>query len=299
MKKNIPLFIALVFLLSCSDDRKEISITLVFNQSINGSKYPPYFKDITAPFTSKCNVDFLLKPISVMRLDISNKTVETNAWYFKDVAENTVDFSKGWLEQYFKDSTINSYLTLPSSKTNSIDDWILNNKDSLLIYSEESNNKSYQGHPVFNNAKELNQKIQEIACLNPLAKIFVLISTQNEPPPQVTTHNIPPPNNCDIKGLQDDINGIINTKSSMSDRQKKAEDILKKYFAKQFDVKLIVKDRNGNEMDAPTFEKQGNVCINDRFTTRDDIKRIDVVANSLNIGTDCKIASINLIEYKN
>ena len=121
MRRIIPFIFLALFAASCNNERKELSVTLVFDKPLtSGTKYPPYFQEIVMPFTSNCKVDFLLKPINICRLDISNRVVETNAWYFKDMGDNTVEFSKGWLEQYFKDSLVNSYLIQPSTKTVSI-----------------------------------------------------------------------------------------------------------------------------------------------------------------------------------
>ena len=71
------------------------------------SKYPDYFRQIANPFEVDCEDNckgLLPKPIKVARLDINRKEVETNAWFFQDIGENTVDFSKSWLDVYFQDS---------------------------------------------------------------------------------------------------------------------------------------------------------------------------------------------------
>lgn len=180
MKKIIPILLMSLFLSSCGDDRKEISLTFVFDKPINNSaKYPQYFEEITAPFTSECsgsNIDILMKPINVCRLDISNKEVETNAWHFKDMGDNTVDFSTLWLKQYYKDSLITPYITQSSVKDASIENWLENNKDSVYIFAEDSDIKMFKGKYVFSNTKELNSKIKEIACGNSLGRIVVLVN---------------------------------------------------------------------------------------------------------------------------
>ena len=83
MKKIYPfLFLAVLFASSCTN-RKELSITFVFDKPIEDvTKYPSYFKELTVPFASSCDCDYLIKPIKICRLDISNKEVETNAWWF-------------------------------------------------------------------------------------------------------------------------------------------------------------------------------------------------------------------------
>jgi hypothetical protein len=177
MKTLYPILFVLILFTSCKP--KEISITLLFDKPIKEAKYPLYFKELTVPFEKDCQsekVEYLLKPINISRLDISNKEVETNAWYFKDIGDNTVEFSTGWLEHYFKDSLINPYLTQPSAKEFLFDNWLANSKDSLYILSEESDINEYKGKKVFNNTKELYAKIQESACANTSGKILVVVN---------------------------------------------------------------------------------------------------------------------------
>jgi len=177
MKKLIPLLCLSLLITSCGNERRELGITFAFDAAItSATKYPSYFKDITIPFSAACEVDFLLKPINIQRLDISNKEVETNAWFFKDMEDNTIEFSKFWLEHYFRDSLINNYLTQASVEEVSIDNWISNNRDILYIYSEESDLTEFKGKPVFNNAQELYTKIQESSCGNSSGKVVVLIN---------------------------------------------------------------------------------------------------------------------------
>ena len=180
MKKIIPIFLISFFLSSCGNDRKEISLTFVFDKPVNNSsKYPQYFEEITTPFTSECSgstTDILMKPVNVCRLDISNKEVETNAWHFKDMGDNTVEFSTLWLKQYYKDSLITPYITQSSLKSPSIESWLSNNKDSVYIFAEDSNIKLFRGKQVFSNTKELNTKIKESACSNALGRIVVLVN---------------------------------------------------------------------------------------------------------------------------
>lgn len=180
MKKVIPILLMSILLSSCGNDKKEISLTFVFDKPINNStKYPQYFEEITAPFNSECSgntTDVLMKPINVCRLDISNKEVETNAWHFKDMGDNTVEFSTLWLNQYYKDSLITPYITQPSIKFASIESWMENNKDSIYIFAEDSNIKIFKGKQVFSNTKELNAKIKESSCGNSLGRIVILVN---------------------------------------------------------------------------------------------------------------------------
>lgn len=178
MKTLFPILFLSILMASCNNDRKEVSITLLFDKPVKDAKYPSYFKDLTVPFMKTCeeDIDYLLEPINVTRLDISSKEIQTNAWHFKEMGDNTVDFSKLWLEQYFKDSLINPYLTQPSAKEFLFDNWLANSKDSLYILSEESDINEYKGKKVFNNTKELYAKIQESACTNTSGKILVVVN---------------------------------------------------------------------------------------------------------------------------
>ena len=178
MKTLFPILFLSMLISSCTPP-KEVSITFLFDKPIKDAKYTIYLKELTVPFERDCQDDeigYLLKPINISRLDISNKEVETNAWYFKDIGENEVDFGKLWLEQYFKDSLINPYLTQPSAKEFLFDNWLANSKDSLYILSEESDINEYKGKKVFNNTKELYAKIQESACTNTSGKILVVVN---------------------------------------------------------------------------------------------------------------------------
>jgi hypothetical protein len=181
MKNHLTIIVmtlALASCGSCGNDKKDLNITFVFEKPITTElgKYPSYFNEVAIPFTSGCELDFLPKPISIIRLDISNKEVKTNAWYFENMGDNTVEFSKLWLEQYFKDSLADKYLTLPATKEPAIDSWFSHVKDSLYIYSEDVEVDSYRGRPVFNNTADLLSRIQASACGNVSGKVFILIN---------------------------------------------------------------------------------------------------------------------------
>jgi hypothetical protein len=178
MKALFSILFLSIFITSCTNERRELSITLLFDKPIQSTKYPLYFKELTIPFMKNCDkdVDYLLEPINVTRLDISNKDIQTNAWHFKEMGDNTVDFSKLWLEQYFKDSLINPYLTQPSSKEFLFDSWLANSKDSLYILSEESDINEYKGKKVFNNTEDLYKQIQESICTNSSKKVLIVIN---------------------------------------------------------------------------------------------------------------------------
>lgn len=246
MLRLISVGVLIIFLLSCNKKPKELSITFVFDKPLSSSsnKYPQYFLDISTPFSSKCGGDYLLKPISVCRLDISNKIIETNAWYFKDLGENTVEFSKPWLEQYFRDSLISNYLVQPSLKEADIEKWIANNKDSVYIYSEESDSKNYNGKMVFNNAKELNEKLQEVACSNSSGKIVILVN------PQIMQADNSPINNSsvgDCTSLQKVLTELINSSNYAEKTAAEGEALL--YLATKFSVLVKGDDSNSDVAD--------------------------------------------------
>lgn len=179
MKTIIPFLFLSIVILSCGNEKNEVSITFIFDKPIrNTTNYPSYFKDLTTPFVAQCDkeTDFLLKPINISRLDISNKEIETNAWHFKDLGDNTVDFSKLWLEQYFKDSLINPYLTKPSTKEFLFDNWLENSRDSIYILSEESNLSEYKGRKIFTSTEELYEQIKSSACNSKLSQILVVVN---------------------------------------------------------------------------------------------------------------------------
>lgn len=93
----IRILLVTCFLYSCSGKRAEYNLVFVLDGPVSTDekpKYPKYFTELANPFKSECNLDYLPKPISICRLDISNNDVETNAWYFESFGDNTVEFSK-------------------------------------------------------------------------------------------------------------------------------------------------------------------------------------------------------------
>jgi hypothetical protein len=189
--KNIIYFLFLaVFIVSCGSDSQEFSLTFVYDKAISEgeeTKYPKYIQEISTPFKSACKIAFLPKPINIIRLDISNNEVETNAWHFASFGQNTVEFSKGWLEQYFNDST-NAYLSEKAKKTANVDNWIEKNKTAILfILSEDAEIDNYKDVQVFNSAKDLYKQLQIVVCekSESLEKILVLVNPAIIFPPPV------------------------------------------------------------------------------------------------------------------
>lgn len=193
--KNLIFLLAILILSSCENPIKKINLTLVLVNPLSKGKHPAYFKDIVMPIETGCEFNILLKPINVKRLDISNENYETNAWHFENAGENTIEFSRLWLEQYYRDSLVNNYLTVPKKKIPSIDRFIENSNDNILIYSEDASENEYQGIPVLHTATGVNSKIKELACGNNYENITVIINPKEvkgelvdelEPEPETT-----------------------------------------------------------------------------------------------------------------
>ena len=182
MKKIIYSIFIVFILLSCGNDKKFIELNFIFDHPIKEGKFPAYFKEISKPFTSsECNIDFFLKPINVARIDISNKSVELNAWYFEKQVETTIESATNWLGQYFTDSLVPKYLTLPLKRKideNSLKNYIEKKKKKyeVIILAEDSELDEYDKVPVIHNAKDVNKKIQELSCKLKGDKVFVLIN---------------------------------------------------------------------------------------------------------------------------
>lgn len=175
MKSTLSsLFAILIVLLftSCGNETKEISITIVLDKPTEDAKYPSSFGEIAIPFTSNCKFDFLPKPINILRLDISNQEKKTNAWHFENIGENTVDFSKSWLDLYFKDST-NTYLSDASTRKPDVAKWIDKNKDKLYILCETCEAEKYNDIKVYVKQNEIFDAIKERACKEELKEIYV------------------------------------------------------------------------------------------------------------------------------
>ena len=175
MKKTLYGLVAIliVFLItSCGNETKDISITLVLDKPVADAKYPSGFNVIATPFTSDCQFDFLPKPINILRLDISNQEKKTNAWHFENIGENTVDFSKTWLEFYFKDSTEN-YLIAESKKIADVERFMKKNKDNVYIYCENCEVEEYGGIPIYTKSEEIADAIKFRACKEELKNVYI------------------------------------------------------------------------------------------------------------------------------
>ncbi len=172
----------LFFLQSCVKEGEAWELNFVSDHPIKG-KYPEYVMEIAIPFHANCGKDVLLKPINFIRSDINNKVLKTNAWHFEERGDNlTVELSKEWLKQYFKDSLVPTYVQQPKGNRNfDLKDFIIKkkNKGFILIYSETSDLTEYEGVPVFQDAASIKKTIEEIVCNNPetpYKRIFVIIN---------------------------------------------------------------------------------------------------------------------------
>lgn len=188
MKKQInflaSFLLIIIFLSSCHCDRKDLGVTFVFDKPLEESKnYPAYFQEVALPFSAECVencIDFLPKPISISRLDISKKEIKINAWYFEAMGDNTIDFSMLWLGTYFKDSIPPAYLFEPQGGKVQLKSFLKKNKTNTYIYSEESGLEDYEGVKIFSSTKNLQEAIMAGACKNTSNKVYVLINPTME-----------------------------------------------------------------------------------------------------------------------
>lgn len=236
--KNINL-IGLAFLFitcfcSACTEPKDVSIVFVFDKPLSNieSGYPEYFTEIAQPYEVDCEdgkKGVLPKPVKVARLDINKKEVETNAWFFQDVGENTVDFSKSWLDIYFQDSLPPSYLSEPTVSTANVDAFITKNKGNTFIYSELVDAGEYKGAKIFNETTEVLNEIKSKACNSDFTKAYVLIN------PKLNVSEVfdePVDDEVEVTNpmLSDEINFIANRKGDQGSRLSKAKDIFPNYF---------------------------------------------------------------------
>jgi hypothetical protein len=247
------------FFSSCIPERREIELTFVFDKPLEETnKYPAYFKEISTPFSAKCGeeaTDFLFKPISVTRLDVSQSPVQTNAWYFKDIGDNTIEFSKLWLDIYFKDSIPPAHLfAKPRIETN-IDKYIEKNKENIFILSEDSDAEMYKEVPIYNSSTELYNAIQKKTCDNTSGKIMVLVNPGYSPPGGGGSPPPPPPpvKNEIIIALENKLNKIGNYKLPTNKRDELSRSTLSEFFTEDAKVKVFLGSVFIEERDASLY----------------------------------------------
>ncbi|MGJ8743594.1 hypothetical protein [Polaribacter sp.] len=315
MRKTIQfLSIGLIIFtfLSCGNETVSVPITFVFDKPLEEGKYPDYFKEIVTPFSANnCEFDYLMKPINVARLDIKKTPVETNAWYFEQMGDNTVEFSKNWLSQFYKDSIVDKHLTLPAKRVVSkktIDSYLKKEEVLTLIYSEYSDGETYSEHTIFTSAKEISEQIKESICGNNYKEIIVLVNpsilstTHAELLPEDETITTPTQNPCNQKTtskaleLKDDLLKIIDTKKSAKERDFIAKEVWAKYFDKNASVKMYV---NLNDKYPDKWESgDGKNYLVDRLAYMSSIIDINITRVEFHRDTN-KISSITTVECHN
>lgn len=317
MKKIILLSLVTVSLtlISCGEDALPIPITFVFDQPLTEGKYPSYFKDITEPFSAECGTDYLLKPINVARIDIKKAPVETNAWYFEQMGDNTVEFSKNWLSQFYKDSLVVKHLTLPSKRAvneNAIDSYISKDDILTLIYSEESDQELYNETPIYTNPKEVTSKIREGLCSNTYKEVLVIVNpsilAQSTGETKVgedevvvdetTTANNNPCNQPTANGaldINDAIAEIINTNKSLTERLNEAENVWEKYCHPNAYVALF---KNKDDQSIDVWDPgSGKNYFTNRLAILESIVSTSIFR--IELANDGKISGIHIIECQN
>lgn len=312
MKKHqfIVLVLLAFSLYSCSSEMTEdIGITLVFDKPLEEGKYPAYIKDFVMPFTiPNCEKNILLKPIYFVRADIKRTEVESNAWYFKDIGENTVEFSTNFLTQYFTDSLATKYLTSPTkNKSLSIKSYLKSEADVVLIYSEESDKDSFEGIPVYNTATRIQEVIKETSCNNAKNKVTVIINPKALESPEtgginalpITTIKNPCGANTVADGLdlKDDLLKIIDTKRGYKERDKLAKAIWSKYFDAMAAVTMYLKTNQQNP-EGRWESGDGSIYLVDRLAYMNSITDINITRIEYHRDTK-KITGITVVECHN
>lgn len=315
MKKIILLSLVTVSLtlISCGEDALPIPITFVFDHPLPEGKYPSYFKDITEPFSGECGADYLLKPINVARIDIKKAPVETNAWYFEQMGDNTVEFSKNWLSQFYKDSLVVKHLTLPSKRAvndNAIDSYISKDDILTLIYSEESDQELYNETPIYTNPKEITSKIRQDLCSNTYKEVVVIVNPaklaqstgitevdEDVVSVNATTNKNPcnQPTTSGALDINDAITKIISTNKSLTERLNEAESVWKKYCHPNAYVALF---KNKGEESIDIWDPgSGKNYFTNRLAILESIVSTSIFR--IELASDGKISGIHIIECQN
>lgn len=313
MKRIILLSLITVSLnlISCGDDPLQIPITFVFDQPLPEGKYPSYFKDITEPFSAECGTDYLLKPINVARIDIKKAPVETNAWYFEQMGDNTVEFSKNWLTQFYKDSLVVKHLTLPSKrdvKENAIDSYLSKENILTIIYSEESDQELYSEKPIYTSSKEVTNKMREGLCSNTYKEVVVIVNPSKlvertgidegeKEPTRITTGDpCTQTTVADGLDLKEELMKIVDTKRSYKERDRLARETWDKYFDPMASVIMYL---NLNDKYPDMWESgDGKNYLVDRLAYKSSITDMNIIRIEYHKDTG-KISSITTVECHN
>ncbi|MEX0997621.1 MAG: hypothetical protein WDZ45_11270 [Flavobacteriaceae bacterium] len=314
MRLKLLLISIPLFFISCGGEGTPIPITFVFDQPLLEGKYPDYFKDITEPFSaSECDKDILLKPINVTRLDIKKAPVEINAWYFEQMGDNTVEFSKNWLTQYFNDSLKAKHLTAPSlrkANQDEIDSYLKKENILTLIFAENSDSETYNENTVYHSSKDIIAKIRESLCEDIFSEVVIFVNpsklVSNNPPLPPTGEGDPPPGPddpcqqntvADGLDLKEAISEIIDTGKKPSERDKIARETWKKYFDENAAITMYLKP---NQSSPEGFWESGDGAIYfiDRLAYMSSIIDVNITRIEYHRETK-KISGITVVECHN
>jgi len=309
----ITLIFIIISLFGCGNSNTEdIALTLVFDQPLEDGKYPSYFKEFAMPFEAEnCENNFLLKPIYFVRADIKRTEIESNAWYFKDIGTNTVEFSTNFLTQYFTDSITSKYLTSATkNKKTSIDSYLKSEDEVVFLYSEESEMDEYNGTPIYHVAKKIQKKIRETSCDNSSGKVIIIVNPQEllavSSPIDSTEIIIPPPptgDPCEIStvadglDLKDDLLKIINTAIGYNKRDQIARATWKKYFDEMASVKMYLKP-NQKSPEGMWESGDGANYLIDRLAYMNSITDVNITRLEYHLETK-KISGMVIVECHN
>jgi hypothetical protein len=317
MRLFVLSFLTLLILFSCSNyPTEEVALTLVFDRPLLEGKYPSYFKEFAMPYNAEnCEKAILFKPIYYVRADISRTEKESNAWYFKNIGENTVEFSTNFLTQFYTDSLVPQYLTRKSEDKNlNIDSYLNNKEDVVFIFSEESALDDYNGTPIIHTARKIQEMIKETACSNTGKKVTIIINPSElshlEPEIVERTDGEINSESHEIKGdpcsqntvtdgldLKEDLMQIVDTKHTYKERDRLARETWKKYFDPMASVTFYVK---ANQKYPEGFFESGdgaNYFI-DRLAYMSSITNLNITRIEYHKDTP-KISGIVIVECHN
>lgn len=317
MKIFVLSILTLLLLISCTGyPTEEIALTLVFDKPLEDGKYPSYFKEFAMPYNAEnCEKAILFKPIYYVRADISRTEKESNAWYFKNIGENTVEFSRNFLTQFYTDSLVPQYLTRKSEDKNlNIDSYLHNKEDVVFIFSEESALDDYNGTPVIHTARKIQELIKETSCSNTGKKVTIIINPSEladmEPEIVERTEEEIKSATDELKGdpckqntvtdgldLKEDLLQIIDTKRTYKERDRLARETWKKYFDPMASVTFYIK---ANQKNPEGFFESGdgaNYFI-DRLAYMSSITEVNIIRIEYHNDTH-KISGIVVVECHN
>lgn len=294
MKKTLITSLLALLILACNKP-KELKVTFVFDQPMEDNKYPSYFKDIVQPFfVNDCEIteEVLLKPINVVRADVKRSSKEINAWYFESMGELSVDFSKDWLNYYFTDSLVDSFLLQKTKNhTLKLNNYFKEGKTSF-IFHDNSEEEEYNGNTIYSDGESLNKAIQAIACDEKVNEVFVLVNP-------TSLSSIVPQGGSKTETVKDGLDlkkellKIVDTGKTPLERDQLAKKVWKTYFDKNASIKFYL---NPNEKFPGFFESgEGKAYLIDRLAYKNSITNINIKRIEYHKDTN-KISSIEIIE---